>query len=745
MVGQKKKRTISSIFHLWLSVIFVTAFVASLFFSWVYQTEKVRNSAASLLRINIQDARQDIIDSSDQNLLDVTRKIANVLDQREEEASSAYLEQLLNEFDVAEINVIGPDGIIAVSSFPPFANFDMRSGSQSSEFLVLLDGSVTSFVQSYQPMTRDPSLYRKYAGVVLKRGGFVEVGYDAVHFQQDIARHISSVSRNWHVGENGCIIVADVNWNILSDRNKNEGQNLISTGLWIDRETMQPETVNIATIYGEESYFMYTFSEGYYIISVIPRSELVAARNTSVAMSAAMDIVVFVELYILIVILGRILVVNSINRVNGSLSKITGGDLDVLVDVRNTAEFSTLSDEINMTVTTLKEYIAEASARIDQELEFARVIQLSAMPRVFPKRAEFEIHASIAPAKAVGGGFYDVFLVYEDHLALVIADVSGKGIPGAMFMMTTKTLIKNQAKLGKSPEEVLGYVNNQLCDENEGELFVTVWLAVIEISTGKGLAVNAGHEHPAIRRAGGEYELVKYRHAPAVALEEDIRFREHEFELFPGDSLFVYTDGVPEAHNTENKLFGTDRMISALNSDLNASPKKLLETVWAEVDVFQGAAPQFDDITMIGFHYYGPMGKKPEELTVEATMDNLRQVLQLVSVRLESLRCPPQTSKKIRIALEEMYVNIVNYAYAPETGRMTLRVETKEDPLAIIITLIDSGKPFDPLKKPDPDFSIPEEDRPIGGMGIYMVKKSMDLVEYERCGDQNVLRIMKRI
>ena len=169
---------------------------------------------------------------------------------------------------------------------------------------------------------------------------------------------------------------------------------------------------------------------------------------------------------------------------------------------------------------------------------------------------------------------------------------------------------------GCSPAQILADVNEQLCEGNEAELFVTVWLAILEISTGKGVAANAGHEHPAIRRKDGEYELVVYRHSPAVAAMEGIRFREHSFELYPGDALYVYTDGVAEATNAKNELFGTDRMLAALNRKPEDAPQELLKTVQKEIDTFVGEAPQFDDITMLGLHYFGKTFKEETDTEV---------------------------------------------------------------------------------------------------------------------------------
>ena len=230
------------------------------------------------------------------------------------------------------------------------------------------------------------------------------------------------------------------------------------------------------------------------------------------------------------------------------------------------------------------------------------------LPRIFPPfpdKKEFDLFASMDPAKEVGGDFYDFFLIDENHLGLVIADVSGKGVPAALFMVIAKTLIKNRAIVGGSPAEILEYANNQLCEGNDQEFFVTVWLGILDISTGKGVAANAGHEHPVIKRADGDFELVVYRHSLALAVMEDVPFQEHEFELNPGDTLLVYTDGVPEATNSNDVQYGTDRMLRLLNRNKNASMDELLKALRKDVDIFVGNAPQFDDLTMLALKYNG--------------------------------------------------------------------------------------------------------------------------------------------
>ena len=310
--------------------------------------------------------------------------------------------------------------------------------------------------------------------------------------------------------------------------------------------------------------------------------------------------------------------------------------------------------------------------------------------------------------------------------------------------VVAKTLIKNQAQLGRSPAEILKNVNEQLCEGNEAELFVTVWLAIIEISTGKGVAANAGHEHPTIRRAKGKYELVEYRHSPAVATVGGIRFREHEFELHPGDSLFVYTDGVPEATDAGNELFGPDRMLTALNSEPEASPERVLHNVRRAIDAFVGDAPQFDDITMLGFSYIG-CGGDTAELTVDAKDQNLEQVQEFVDGQLKALDCPQKAQMQIDVSVEEIFVNIAHYAYPAGEGKATLRVETSLAPKSVTITFFDRGIPYDPLSKPDPDITLSSEKRQIGGLGIYMVKKSVDDIRYEYRDGQNILTFTKNL
>jgi len=319
------------------------------------------------------------------------------------------------------------------------------------------------------------------------------------------------------------------------------------------------------------------------------------------------DIMLFTVLYVVISLLMKYLVVNKLSSVNTSLHRITSGNLEEKVDVRSHTEYEELSNDINQTVTALKGYIDAAEKRMEEELKLAAAIQESALPRVFTfAKKNFELYALMDPARQVGGDFYDFFFIDQDRLALVIADVSGKGIPAALFMMRSKTAIKNLARTGHTPSELLMGVNNLLCEGNDAEMFVTVWIGIVDLRTGNVQCANAGHEYPMLMRSGEQYEVLKDRHGLVLAAMEDARFKQYEIQLSPGDRLFVYTDGVPEAINESEEQYGLERLAEQLNRDHSISQEQLLHNVRDDISRFAGSAEQFDDITMLGFNFFGP-------------------------------------------------------------------------------------------------------------------------------------------
>ncbi len=276
--------------------------------------------------------------------------------------------------------------------------------------------------------------------------------------------------------------------------------------------------------------------------------------------------------------------------------------------VRNNDEIGVLASSIDHMEKRIVKYVDDLTKvtaekeRISTELSLAKKIQASMLPDIFPpfpERTEFDIYASMDPAKEVGGDFYDFFLVDDDHLCLVMADVSGKGVPAALFMMASKIILANYAKMGKSPSEILTAANSTICSSNREHMFVTVWLGILELSTGKLTAANAGHEYPVLMQPDGRFDIYKDKHGFVIGGMAGLKYKEYSVEMKPGSKLFLYTDGVPEATDSENQLFGTERMVAALNEKSDGSPREILKTVRNSVDAFVKDAEQFDDLTML--------------------------------------------------------------------------------------------------------------------------------------------------
>ena len=299
------------------------------------------------------------------------------------------------------------------------------------------------------------------------------------------------------------------------------------------------------------------------------------------------------------------------------VSKASGDDVESLnfedPNIKTQDEIQSLSNALVTMASDTKQYMQKLihetaeRERISADLNVAAQIQNDMLPHVFPQRDDIDLYASMNPAKEVGGDFYDFFFIDDDHLALVIADVSGKGVPASLFMVIAKTIIKNRALSGNvpSPAQILHDANNQLCEGNEAGLFVTAWLGILDLNTGIVTAANAGHEFPAVRQPGKNFELVQDKHGLVLAGMEGMVYTDYEIKLEKGATLFVYTDGVPEATNANHELFEFERTVQALNVKPDASPKDLLPIVRAEVDKFVGEAPQFDDLTMLAVRYKG--------------------------------------------------------------------------------------------------------------------------------------------
>lgn len=434
--------------------------------------------------------------------------------------------------------------------------------------------------------------------------------------------------------------------------------------------------------------------------------------------------------------------IGSIEKINSYLARIGEGDFpDTPLELNSVDEMSQVADSVNRMTVSLKE-----KERIGAELDLASKIQVNMLPRIFPafpEHDEFDIYASMTPAKEIGGDLYDMFMLDEKRVAVVIADVSGKGVPAALFMVIAKTLIKNQALSDIPPCEVFTRVNEMLCEGNEMGLFVTAWMAILDLETGLLTYVNAGHNPPLLQH-DGQFAFVKSRPAFVLGSFETMRYRQNELQLCPGDKLFLYTDGVTEAANEQQQFYGEARLKDFLNRHGNASPEAVLHALSDDIHSFAGSAEQADDITMLMLDYK----KKGEsdnmnEKRFPASDASLPDVLSFVEEELEKAGSTPKAAMQISVAVEEIFVNIAHYAYTGVPQDMTLGISAENG--VATLRFSDHGMPFDPLQKKDPDITQSAENRQIGGLGIFMVKKTMDSVSYERKNGQNILMLTKKI
>ncbi len=730
-VRKSSQIKISQTIQRWLLLTLIMAFSATSFFVFRLQNELADTQSDELLDLALDEIVDDVYDTSDNNLLRLTYVVAQEIDDYS-------LDDIAARHDIAEISLIDKNGIIFRSTEPKYLNYNMADGTQSAAFLCLLKDT-EEFVQEYGPISYDQNMLRKYAGLKTNYG-FIQVGYDAEHFQADIDQELKGLTRNRHVGETGYILILDEQNNLVSAPT---GIRFEDLGLTTEEISERYENLTFtAMIKGEECFCRYRTGEGYFLISVLPRAEAYKLRNIALYVNTFMGILVFSILFGLIYLLVRQVVVNQLKKVNESLSKITAGDMEEVVNVRTNEEFASLSDDINSTVDTLKKYIDEAKARIDKELELAKDIQSSALPNTFPRRKDFDIYAMTDPAKEVGGDFYDFYMPKPDTLNFLVADVSGKGIPAAMFMMRAKTELKSLTEEDQSLGDVFTHGNDALCEGNDAGMFVTAWEGSLDLSSGRLLYANAGHNPPLVRHSSGKFEYLKGRPGFVLAGMDGVRYQSQELQLEPGDTIFLYTDGVTEATNAKNELFGENRLLKIINSREYDDMQSLCRFIKANVDNFVNTAPQFDDITMLALHYIGT-APVPAISREKASIADIDEVTDFVENELERLGCPMKSIIQIKIAIDELYSNIVKYAYRSESGPVTVSVKENDSPHGVLIRFVDEGVPYNPLTKEDPDITLSAEERTIGGLGIFMVRKTMDDMKYRYEGGRNILTIQK--
>lgn len=545
---------------------------------------------------------------------------------------------------------------------------------------------------------------------------------------------IAKLTKHRHIGKQGFMVVCDNTLNILTEGMKASGENIQMLGIETEIKDVGEQDIFEVTFHGERYLCTYRLAGDYYIIGLMPVSEAMYMKSVSTYTYLFMELIVFAALFVLIYFLVKKLVLDNLMKVNAKLAEITNGNLEVVVDVRSNEEFASLSDDINATVEVLKQYIADAAARIDEELDFAKQIQYASLPPAFSSKEYFDIYASMDTAKEVGGDFYDYYMLGDSKFVFLTADVSGKGIPAAMFMMRAKTTIKDLAEQGLEPNTIFTMANEKLCENNEAMMFVTAWLGILDLKTGILQYVNAGHNPPLLYRKKQGYVFLREKSGLPLAAMEGVCYRKYMLTLDPGEVIYLYTDGVTEAINVDGVLYGEKRLCTLLNDATGVSSEALCQAVKASVDAFANDAVCCDDMTMLALTFYAAVDEnRIRTLPKEGCMSAMNLFVDRLIAKLEIV---PKVSNRIRIIFDELYSNIVFYSKA-SIAEISYRIEDGK----IYLKFEDDGIPYNPLAAKAPDIRLDADERELGGLGILMVKKMTDSMVYHYENDKNILEL----
>jgi sigma-B regulation protein RsbU (phosphoserine phosphatase) len=394
--------------------------------------------------------------------------------------------------------------------------------------------------------------------------------------------------------------------------------------------------------------------------------------------------------------------------------------------------------------------IKQQKDRMQEELNVGHTIQMSMVPMefpAFPSRSEFDLHGLLKPAREVGGDFYDFFMIGEDEICLVVGDVSGKGVPAALFMAVTQTMIKTAATGDHSPASIVTRVNDALSMDNPASMFVTLFLAIVDIRTGRFRYCNAGHNPPYIVHPDGRLTCLDQRHGVVMGAMPGLAYGEDEARLEKEDSLFVFTDGVTEAMNPEGQLFGETRLESFLGSADQSSTQSLTGGALQSVEQFAAEADQFDDITILVYRLQEAPAmaeRNSLELSIPADIAELARVQQGTEKFAADSNMPAGATQKMNIVLDELLNNTISYGFEDAEGHeIQLAIESNEDHVTLRIS--DDGIPFNPFTLSNPDTSLSAEERDIGGLGVMLVKELTDSQVYQRLSDRNVITLTIKI
>lgn len=603
--GQEKEEeripTISNVFKRRLMWTVAAAYVITSLFTYELQSQLSRENTVRMFFQSLNDAVVDMADQTDDSMLRTARHISSHISGE----SGRDYEELRSSYDAKEVILLDEEGTVINSSQADHIGMAFTGENGFPAVPDILNNKSSSYgIHDYYASIDQSDTYQKCAYVRISAGTVV-VTWSRSQVSSVISSLLPGVVSNRHVGDSGGLIVSDAEGNIvcstsglLYNEYTDEKKDIVYSV-----QNPAPSELYECEIGGVPYYFIRSKAEDYYFDCVLSVSEADFSKSLAVYLNFFLLTIVFGALFVLIYIVIKYLIVGNIGKVNESLAAITDGNLDTVVDVRSSREFNDLSDDINETVETLKNYIAEANARIDTELQYARDIQRSALPSVFPEREEIDLYALMRPAKQVGGDFYDFYFLGRSKLVFLVADVSGKGIPASLFMMRAKTILKSYAENRISLPDIFTNANYQLCEGNDTAMFVTSWMGILDTETGELNYVNAGHNRPLIKRHGGSYEYLTGKPGFVLAAVEGMVYKKQTIMLEPGDEIFLYTDGVVEAADRQEKPYGDDRLLRCANEHPDCDAETLCKEILADVDSFTGGAPQFDDITELSLKF----------------------------------------------------------------------------------------------------------------------------------------------
>ena len=533
-----------------------------------------------------------------------------------------FLKRLVNQNSewLTEVTIVNNKGVVTHSSNPDMIGYDLHDNEYMSEFLCILDGKDYYARDFYPALFEEDNDNNRVYGAISVDGfdGLVLFGFDRDTIKAQFEGELWNTVTCKRIGETGYMIACNPEGKMvgiteaaISDRLQEETP---YTGEVELPETEDEISKQITEFYGEKCYVSAVKRKGYYLIAAYPVKDANSLRNKYNALMLITLVVVLSVLFVVLYVLMKKHVVREVSGIHGTLKKITEGDLDEKADSEGSLEFHDLSNGINETVSNLKERIQAAKEQMAAEVEKARRIQEASVPRVFPVNDSFGLYASMHAAEAVGGDFYDFFMIDADKLGFVVADVSGRGMPAALYMMRARTLIRSFAEQGLPIDEVAEQANRKLCEDESKDMFVTAWIGILDLKTGLLNYVHAGHTLPVL--VGRETCFVKQICNPILGGVETATYVKQEIRLLPGDSIYLYTRGITEAQNAAGEMYGADRLLALIrseqgklkNADVNAFCKAGCELVYERIREFMGDAPQSDDITMMWVTYTGGRG-----------------------------------------------------------------------------------------------------------------------------------------